>query len=433
MGRGRRGLLGAVALVAATVTVGITGAPGASAAGTVLAPTALTIEAGASSGGLSDVQAADGSSLRLGPLVSRSYRTYAVPPSFELASLWSFTVRSTVSSPVRTQQRWTWFVRDFVAKKWVKLGDNIEIDSAAPRTLRFYPEGPWSSFISSSRAIQVRSVSNKKPLSLLLDAESVELENGPLPTFGGWTPPVGSRWQYQLQPPVDTAITATAWSTGATVRPDVFDIDLFEADGVTPANATVAAIHARGAKAICYVDAGTWENWRPDAGSFPTSVRGATNGWPGERWLDIRRLDVLVPIMDARVGRCAAAGFDAVEFDNMDAAFNRSGFPVSPAQQIEFNRAMAAIAHDHGLAVGLKNDVGQLTQLLPYFDFAINEQCQQYGECGGYGAWTAAGKAVAQVEYTIGLATFCPPATAGHRSAIRKALALQATPYTPCN
>jgi hypothetical protein len=213
----------------------------------------------------------------------------------------------------------------------------------------------------------------------------------------------------------------------------VFDIDLFEADGVTPANATVAAIHARGAKAICYVDAGTWENWRPDAGSFPTSVRGATNGWPGERWLDIRRLDVLVPIMDARVGRCAAAGFDAVEFDNMDAAFNRSGFPVSPAQQIKFNRAMAAIAHDHGLAVGLKNDVGQLTQLLPYFDFAINEQCQQYGECGGYGAWTAAGKAVAQVEYTIGLATFCPPAIAGHRSAIRKALALQATPYTPCN
>jgi hypothetical protein len=287
--------------------------------------------------------------------------------------------------------------------------------------------------VSPARTIQVRTVSTKKPFTMLLDAETVTLRNGTPPAFDGWRPPVGIRWQYQLQPPVDTSVTATAWSTGATVRPEAFDIDLYEADGTTPASATVADIHDRGAHAICYVDAGTWENWRPDAGAFPPDVLGKTNGWPGERWLDIRRLDVLVPIMQARVARCATAGFDAVEFDNMDAAFNRSGFPVSPAQQIEFNRAMAEVAHDEGLAVGLKNDVDQLSQLLPDFDFAVNEQCQQYSECGGYDAWIAAGKAVVQVEYSTGLATFCPKAIAAGRSAIRKALSLLATPYTPCD
>ena len=52
-----------------------------------------------------------------------------------------------------------------------------------------------------------------------------------------------------------------------------------------------------------------------------------------------------------------------------------------------------------GLAVALKNDVGQLGQLEPAFDFAVNEQCHQYRECGGYALFTGHGKPVFNAEY----------------------------------
>ena len=74
---------------------------------------------------------------------------------------------------------------------------------------------------------------------------------------------------------------------------------------------------------MCYISAGTWENWRPDAKRFPAVVKGKPDGgWPGERWLDIRRLDILRPLMRERIQRCARKGFDGVEFDNVDAYTN---------------------------------------------------------------------------------------------------------------
>ncbi len=251
-------------------------------------------------------------------------------------------------------------------------------------------------------------------------------------SFHGWKPQVGARWQYQLEPSVDTSISVVPWHAVSQVQPQVFDIDLYAADGVTPAAVTVAAIHARGAHAVCYVDAGTWESWRPDARSYPTVLLGSQNGWPKERWVDIRRLDVLTPIIDARVAKCRGANFDAVEFDNVDGAFNESGFHISPAQQLTFDRALATIAHSHRLAAGLKNDIAQLGALEPSFEFAVNEQCQQYDECGGYDSWIAHGKAVFQVEYTLAPVRFCPNAIAARRSAIAKNLTLHADPYTPC-
>jgi hypothetical protein len=44
------------------------------------------------------------------------------------------------------------------------------------------------------------------------------------------------------------------------------------------------------------VNAGAWERFRRDK-DFPDSVLGrALDGWPGERWVDIRRMGVLAPI-----------------------------------------------------------------------------------------------------------------------------------------
>ena len=64
-------------------------------------------------------------------------------------------------------------------------------------------------------------------------------------------------------------------------------------------------LHGEGRKrVICYIDVGTAENFRPDYNEFPASVLGHSNGWPGERWLDIRALEVVEPIMSARFQMC---------------------------------------------------------------------------------------------------------------------------------
>lgn len=246
-----------------------------------------------------------------------------------------------------------------------------------------------------------------------------------------WVPAQGLHWQYQLQGKLRTTLCVVPTSHGSCVRPDVYDVDVYAPDGVTPNVAGVAQIHAVGAHAVCYVDAGSWEDFRPDASAFPVAVRGLSNGWPGERWLDIRATSVLLPIIDARVGKCVTAGFDAVEFDNVDGYTNNTGFPLTAADQLSFDTALAGIAHTHGLSVGLKNDLDQLTALQGTFDFAINEQCAQYTECNAYNAWTAAGKAVVEVEYRGRPPVYCADAAAHHRDAIHKSLALTAG-WRPC-
>jgi len=69
------------------------------------------------------------------------------------------------------------------------------------------------------------------------------------------------------------------------------------------------------------------------------------------------------------------------------------------------------------------------------FDYAVNEQCQQYGECADLNPFLSAGKAVFQIEYSDEGATaggFCPQANSAGRAAILKTLDLTAAPWTPC-
>jgi len=261
-----------------------------------------------------------------------------------------------------------------------------------------------------------------------------------------WHPVVGSRWQYQLQGVaayastggINVNISAVPVAGGAAVRPQVFDIDVYVDQAISGTNntlntAAVNAIHANGAKTICYLSAGTWENWRPDAASFPASVQGSKNGWPGEKWLDIRQTSILLPIMDARVQKCRQAGFDGVEFDNVDGYANRSGFPLTANDQLVYNASLANLAHQYGLTVALKNDMGQVGDLKPYFDYAINEQCFQYRECDypppGLPDWTASGKAVFNVEYKK---LNCQQANTWNFGSILKSLDLFDTPWLPC-
>ncbi|MEV5841689.1 endo alpha-1,4 polygalactosaminidase [Streptomyces sp. NPDC048179] len=208
---------------------------------------------------------------------------------------------------------------------------------------------------------------------------------------GRWQPRPGVSWQWQLSGRVDTSVKAS-----------VYDIDGFD-----QSEATVGKLHDAGRKVICYLSTGAYEDWRPDAKKFPKSVLGRGNGWEGERWLDIRRTDVLKPLMAARLDMCKEKGFDAVEPDNMDGYKNRTGFPLKAADQLRYNRLIARLAHDRGMAVGLKNDLDQIPQLVGDFDFAVNEQCAQYGECADLVPFVKADKAVFHVEYELPTSKFC--------------------------
>ena len=120
-------------------------------------------------------------------------------------------------------------------------------------------------------------------------------------------------------------------------------------------------LHREGRRVICYLDVGSWESYRPDADSFPRSVIGRVyEGFPDERWLDIRRFHRFAKPLERRFDICARKGFDAVEPDNIAGWENKTGFPISAAAQLRFNRWVARQVHARRMAVALKNDGAQV-------------------------------------------------------------------------
>ncbi|WP_149179410.1 endo alpha-1,4 polygalactosaminidase [Streptomyces sp. TRM49041] len=226
----------------------------------------------------------------------------------------------------------------------------------------------------------------------------------PSPSGGVWRPEPGVAWQWQLSGGLDPAV----------------DVPVYDIDGFDHPASAVADLHRRGRKVICYLSTGAWEDFRPDAAKFPKAVLGKGNGWEGERWLDIRRTDVLEPLMAARIDMCRDKGFDAVEPDNMDGYANDTGFPLTGADQLRYNRLIARLAHERGMSVGLKNDLDQIPELVGDFDFAVNEQCAQYDECDALKPFLKAGKAVFHAEYELPTRAFCPPARKTGMSSILK-------------
>lgn len=230
-----------------------------------------------------------------------------------------------------------------------------------------------------------------------------------------WRPPPSTTWQWQLESSVDQAVDA-----------QFFDIDLFENDA-----GVVASLHRRNRKVACYINVGAWEDWRPDASRFPARIIGkAYSGWPGEKWLDVRQIELLAPVMRARLDQCREKGFDAVEPDNIDGYTNDTGFPITSREQLRYNRWLADEAHARGLSIGLKNDADQAAELLAYFDWALTESCFEEGWCDQVAPFIHAGKAVFAAEYIesgMTLDRFCDQAKAMHFSAILKRRRLDAT------
>lgn len=245
-----------------------------------------------------------------------------------------------------------------------------------------------------------------------------------------WHPALNTSWNWVLSTVPTAPYRAVA----------MYDIDGFNASA-----SDVAAMHNAGIKVVCYLSAGTYENWRPDAGQFPSALLGnGVSGWPGEQWLDIRDVQqsnsALRTIMDNRLDMCQQKGFDAVELDNVDGYTNSTGFPLTAADQLFYDATLANDTHARGMSVLQKNDNAQIPDLLPYFDAALNEQCNEYSECttaqngGGYGydQYVAAGKPVFQAEYNLSTSQFCPADNANDFNGVKFNINLDDSDFEPC-
>jgi hypothetical protein len=204
----------------------------------------------------------------------------------------------------------------------------------------------------------------------------------PLPALAAGSLTSKMTWHYQLN--------------GVLQTPDrkLYTVDLFD---TSPA--TISALKAQGRIVICYLSAGSFEDWRPDAALFPVSSIGAPLGnWPGEWWLDIRNPGVL-NVMQQRMDLALTKACDGVDTDNVDAYTNTSGFPLSANDQLAYNTALANAAHQRALLIGLKNSLLLIPQLVNVFDYAINESCYVYKECQLLAPFVNAGKPVFVIEY----------------------------------
>ncbi len=242
-------------------------------------------------------------------------------------------------------------------------------------------------------------------------------ETTPTPQPGWWQPAPGTTWQWQISGTLNTTYDVA-----------MYDVDLFDTSPDV-----IADLHERGIIVICYFSAGTFEDWRPDVADFPDSVLGdPLEDWEGERYLDVRQLDTLQPIMAARLDLAVEKDCDGVEPDNVDAYTNPSGFTLGDADQLAYNLWLAQAAHDRGLSVGLKNDLEQIPDLIDYFDWALDEQCFEYEECDLLLPFVEAGKAVFGVEYELDPEDYCPAALAYKFSWLHKTYDLGDEPPNDC-
>ena len=153
---------------------------------------------------------------------------------------------------------------------------------------------------------------------------------------------------------------------------------MLDVDSDTAPSEVVETLHGQGRKAVCYISAGSWENWRPDAATFPAAVIGSADGWPGEKWLDIRE-------PRRRSGRSWKRGWISaarkastrIEPADVDGYTNSTRFPLTAQDQLRYNtlpRERRARARAVG---GLEERPRSGQRPAASFDWALNEECFQ--------------------------------------------------------
>lgn len=195
--------------------------------------------------------------------------------------------------------------------------------------------------------------------------------------------PIGARIDYQLGEPYPPAE-----GVGLVVR----DRTAEPADGVY---------------SVCYVNA--FQTQPGESADWPEGTLLERDGepvidpdWPDERLADTstaEKRDRVVAHVAPWVRGCAASGFRAVEFDNLD-TFTRTDGALTLQDNAVVATALVRVAHEMGLAAGQKNAAEFARELRDAagFDFAVAEECAAFDECGTY--TDVYGSRVIDIEYS---------------------------------
>jgi hypothetical protein len=375
--------------------------------------------------------------VELSPTANQSEAIFTLKNnSFPLIDV-NLTLVVNYKGPLKTTDQWEFQVFRPKTSTWEKVGDNTLAKDWIWTLFRFNVGLYSNTFNDAGIAlVKVKSLTGLDSVNLdLLAFNYLGALPTPVPTAtptpsptptpdptptpepgAWWKPTIGTRWDIQYVGTIS-------------VKPDImiYNIDMFEAEV-----SFIQSLHALGKKVICYFSAGSFEDWRPDVASFPASVLGSNmDGWPGEKWLDISKVETLRPIMAARIQMAKDKGCDGVDPDNINGYENPTGFTLNYQHQISYNRMLAQEAHNRGLAIGLKNDLNQINDLVGNFDFAVNESCFDYNECGLLTPFITANKPVFGIQYNGNVTTFCPKAKTLKMDFIKKKWDLDAW-IDPC-
>lgn len=163
---------------------------------------------------------------------------------------------------------------------------------------------------------------------------------------------------------------------------------------------------AEGLYSICYLNGFQTQpgvEWPDDLVLHEASGdRLVDPNWPDENIIDIStaaKRGRAAEMLYAGIDSCAAKGFDAVEFDNLD-SYSRSGEQLTLDDAVQYATLLTEHAHRAGLAVGQKNtgELGTRGRDDIGFDFAVAEECDQFDECGSF--TEVYGDRLIDIEYT---------------------------------
>lgn len=190
-------------------------------------------------------------------------------------------------------------------------------------------------------------------------------------------------------------------------------VKLMDVDGFTTSAATVGRLRGQGIITVCYLNAGSWEPYRPDADQYPQRLLLAADpDWPDERFVDVtdvfRPDSALARILRARIAMCADKGFEVVEPDNLFTDQDAPAGRLSAQDTTDFAAWVADAVHAQGMAVLQKNGPDRVLatdrhgrRLVDLFDGVLAEQCQAYDECSPLAEYTRRGKLVLDAEYEV--------------------------------
>ncbi|HEY2794263.1 MAG TPA: endo alpha-1,4 polygalactosaminidase [Micromonosporaceae bacterium] len=230
-----------------------------------------------------------------------------------------------------------------------------------------------------------------------------------------WTAGYGQRWQIQLGGSIDESMNVT----------------YYDLDPVTTTQETVHAIASSKHRMICHLNIDAIDVVTPDAAMLPAKVKGKAAG-DRLQWLNIREWSAVGPVVRNALDLCKTKGFQGVDADMADGYAYDTGFDLTAADQIAYDRNVVSMAQGMGLAIAVRTTPALVAALEPDTDFAVIAGCAEAGTCTEYRAYAQHNKPVLDVETAAAPTAFCPSTVYLRFAVVGKPDGLSSPAITTC-